>query len=81
MILFYADVKWYNEHEDKIETNKFYTFAYNYAEVGQRIDDNFRYVESAKIHVVNQGCDPSNLLYVDTLSWNERKKIEKCNDY
>ena len=81
MTLFYASVKWYNEAEDKVETNKFYTFAYNYAEVGQRIDDSFVYVESVKIRAINENCDPSNLLYVDTLSWDERKKINECNNY
>ena len=81
MTLFYASVKWYNEAKDEMETNKFYTFAYDYAEVGQRINDTFPYIESVMIRAINQYCDPSNFLYVDTLSWDERKKINECNDY
>ena len=79
--LYYVEVKWYNDYEDKNDTNQFYAFSPNLKDLGERIDKCYNYIENVKIKEVNGWCGSSNFLYVDGLSKTVRDIINEANNY
>ena len=84
---YFIKVKWYNEYanlehgEQEEVTNCFYAFAPSISSLATRIDNTFSDILEVKIKEISSICENENFFYVDTLTKEERQKIEDCNGY